>query len=134
MIRDYTNHAANERTFLAWVRTGIAVMALGFVIEKFDLFVLTIGGSMILAGDEGARMQGRLEKLSGPLGREGGGWLLVLGGMALIVVATVRFMHIRRLLDDERTYASSAGRAELVALAALLLTVAGFGAFLAFGW
>ena len=42
MICDYVSHAANERTFLAWVRTGIAIMALGFVIEKFDLFVHTI--------------------------------------------------------------------------------------------
>jgi uncharacterized membrane protein YidH (DUF202 family) len=37
MIRGYTDHAANERTFLAWVRTGIAVIALGFVIVKFIL-------------------------------------------------------------------------------------------------
>ena len=25
MIRDYGDHAANERTFLAWLRTSIAV-------------------------------------------------------------------------------------------------------------
>jgi uncharacterized membrane protein YidH (DUF202 family) len=42
MIRDYTDHSANERTFLAWVRSGIAVIAFGFVIEKFDLFVRTL--------------------------------------------------------------------------------------------
>jgi len=29
MIRGYSDHAANERTFLAWVRTGIAVIAFG---------------------------------------------------------------------------------------------------------
>jgi hypothetical protein len=45
MIRGYSDHAANERTFLAWVRTGIAVIAFGFVIEKFNLFVLTIASS-----------------------------------------------------------------------------------------
>ncbi len=39
MINRYTDHAANERTFLAWVRTAIAVMAFGFLIEKFDLFL-----------------------------------------------------------------------------------------------
>jgi len=39
MIKRYSDHAANERTFLAWVRTAIAVMAFGFVIEKFDLFL-----------------------------------------------------------------------------------------------
>ena len=39
MIKRHSDHAANERTFLAWVRTAIAVMAFGFVIEKFDLFL-----------------------------------------------------------------------------------------------
>jgi putative membrane protein len=37
MIRGFSDHAANERTFLAWVRTAIAVIAFGFVIEKFNL-------------------------------------------------------------------------------------------------
>jgi hypothetical protein len=37
-LRDgYGDHAANERTFLSWVRTAIAVIAFGFVIEKFNL-------------------------------------------------------------------------------------------------
>ncbi|MCC7332397.1 MAG: DUF202 domain-containing protein [Flavobacteriales bacterium] len=31
-------HQANERTFLSWVRTSIALMGLGFVIVKFSLF------------------------------------------------------------------------------------------------
>lgn len=132
MIRDYTDHAANERTYLAWVRTGIAVMALGFVIEKFNLFVLTIGGSVILEGAAGALVERRLERLSGPLAREGGG-VLVLGGIGLIAIATWRFIHTRRLLDDEQTHKASVGRIELIALAALLLVVAGFGAFLAMG-
>jgi putative membrane protein len=30
---------ANERTFLAWIRTGIGIMVFGFVIVKFSLFV-----------------------------------------------------------------------------------------------
>jgi hypothetical protein len=38
MIRNFGDHSANERTFLAWVRTAIAVMAFGFLVEKFDLF------------------------------------------------------------------------------------------------
>lgn len=32
-------HMANERTFLAWIRTSVAIMAFGFVVEKFSLFV-----------------------------------------------------------------------------------------------
>jgi putative membrane protein len=53
MIRGYSDHAANERTFLAWVRTGIAVIACGFVIEKFNLFVLTMANATSL--DAGRR-------------------------------------------------------------------------------
>ncbi|MDA8205491.1 MAG: DUF202 domain-containing protein [Thermaerobacter sp.] len=30
---------ANERTFLAWLRTGVSLMAFGFVVSKFSLFV-----------------------------------------------------------------------------------------------
>jgi putative membrane protein len=32
-------HLANERTFLAWIRTSIALMGLGFVIVKFGIFL-----------------------------------------------------------------------------------------------
>jgi Domain of unknown function (DUF202) len=38
LSKNFSDHAANERTFLAWVRTAIAVMAFGFLVEKFDLF------------------------------------------------------------------------------------------------
>jgi putative membrane protein len=48
MIKRYTDHAANERTFLAWVRTAIAVMAFGFVIERFDLFLQVMAPQLAL--------------------------------------------------------------------------------------
>ncbi len=35
-------HLANERTFLAWIRTSIALIGLGFVIVKFTLFLKQI--------------------------------------------------------------------------------------------
>jgi len=68
MISGYSDHAANERTFLAWVRTCIAVIVFGFVIEKFNLFVLTMASASSL--DAGRRLQ--LERLSGPFGRYDG--------------------------------------------------------------
>ncbi|MGI0068832.1 MAG: YidH family protein, partial [Nitrosopumilaceae archaeon] len=34
-----TEHLANERTFLAWLRTCIALMGLGFVVARFSLFL-----------------------------------------------------------------------------------------------
>ena len=33
------NHMANERTFLAWCRTGISLIIFSFVIERFDLLI-----------------------------------------------------------------------------------------------
>lgn len=32
MIKQYKDHAANERNCLAWLRTGIAIIAFGFVL------------------------------------------------------------------------------------------------------
>ena len=95
MIRDYRDHSANERTLLAWVRIGIAVIAFGFVIEKFNLFVLTMADANSL--DAARRLQ--LERLSGPLGRYDG-LALILLGIALIVASTTRFIRTGRLLDD----------------------------------
>ena len=34
---------ANERTFLAWIRTSIAVMSLGFVVAKFSVWLRELG-------------------------------------------------------------------------------------------
>src|SRR6476620_10952122 len=42
-------HLSNEQTFLAWIRTGIEVMAFGFVAIKFSLFASQIMG-IILVG------------------------------------------------------------------------------------
>jgi uncharacterized membrane protein YidH (DUF202 family) len=55
MIERYTDHAANERTFLAWVRTSIAIMAFGFLVEKCDLFLefasKSLATRLLSAGD-----------------------------------------------------------------------------------
>jgi putative membrane protein len=37
---------AAQRTLLAWIRTGITVMALGFVVAKFGLFLRIISSSI----------------------------------------------------------------------------------------
>jgi len=124
MITGYTDHAANERTFLAWVRTGIAVIAFGFFIEKFNLFMRTLASAAI--GE-----QARLGKLPGPVGRYEG-LVLICGGVALVVLASVRFVRTTRMLDDTQPHSASDVRTELTLSACLVLVVASYSLYLAF--
>lgn len=41
---------AAERTLLAWVRTGITLMALGFVVARFGLFLTLLAASGAASG------------------------------------------------------------------------------------
>ena len=128
MIRGYSDHAANERTFLAWVRTGIAVIAFGFVIEKFNLFVLTVAS--VSPASAGHRSQ--LEKLSGPLGPFEG-LAFILFGLALIVVAAVRFVRTQQLLDDQEQHPAARVRTELILSLLLAVIASGLGVYLVIG-
>lgn len=48
------DHLANERTYLAWLRTGISMAALGVAVAKFaphrGLHAVISGGILLLAG------------------------------------------------------------------------------------
>ncbi|HEY1615600.1 MAG TPA: DUF202 domain-containing protein [Rhizomicrobium sp.] len=124
MIHGYTDHAANERTFLAWVRTGIAIVAFGFVVEKFNLFLQTInavGGGKASTRWHPPGVVGHYEGLA-----------LILGGVGLIILATVRFVRITRSLDDDQPHTAKGIRAELVLCATLVVLVASYCVYLAF--
>ena len=81
MIERYSDHAANERTFLAWVRTAIAIMAFGFLVQKFDLFLRIASGSL------NARSLSERSQIVGDIA----GLLLIVLGGAMMVLAAVRF-------------------------------------------
>lgn len=102
MIRGYGDHAANERTFLAWLRTSIAVIAFGFVIEKFNLFALTLVSAASL--DAGSRAQ--LERIAGAF-PQGAGRAFIAVGVIAILLATVRFVRTGWLLDDQAMHSPS---------------------------
>ncbi len=110
MIRNFSDHAANERTFLAWVRTAIAVMAFGFLVEKFDLFLEFAAPS--LAG----------RRLSLPGQRVGniGGLSLVVLGTVMVAIAAVRFIATAKAIDSAERRPDRGLRID-VALAALLV-------------
>jgi putative membrane protein len=124
MIQSFSDHSANERTFLAWVRTGIAVIAFGFVIEKFNLFALT------LARTAGLAQSARIERLGGSVGRYEG-LVFIAGGIALIALATLRFARTTVLIDDPKMHPASSIRTEVMVSAALIVLIASYSIYLA---
>jgi len=119
VIRSYSDHAANERTFLAWIRTGIAVIAFGFVMEKFNLFLVAVA-----AGAAPAIAQ-RVERLAGPFGRYDG-LALMLVGIVLIVLATWRFLRTERRIDAPELHAGGSARVEILLAGILALLASSF--------
>ena len=53
--------------------------------------------------------------------------------LALIVVATVRFVRTGRLLDDPQAHSADSVRTELILSAVLVLLIAGFSAYVVLG-
>lgn len=115
MIKHYTDHAANERTYLAWIRTAIAVMAFGFLIEKFDLFLSYSGRAM-----------GVKEALHPSRTIEFVGIGLLLIGIIVIITATVRFFSYKRMIEAEDVYIYGVKRTNII----LSLLMVGISLFL----
>lgn len=94
LLRD---RLANERTFLAWLRTGIAVTSLGFVVAKFDIFLQEV--TRLGAGAAGAtQVEGATAGRSAiPIGL-----ILVLAGPAMVMLAAARYVHTDRALVANR--------------------------------
>lgn len=88
MIENFRDHAANERTYLAWIRTAIALMGFGFVIEKFDLFLRYIGNAV-----PGAAIPHSTHVA------QGAGLAMMAIGLAIIMFSTWSFLKNLRLID-----------------------------------
>jgi putative membrane protein len=91
MIARYTDHAANERTFLAWIRTGLAVAAFGFFLVKLNVLFDAIGGGSPLHpaaenADAFAAVAARYAGLA-----------MVVIGIAIIGRSSAGFERTRRL-------------------------------------
>jgi len=80
-----TEYLANERTFLAWVRTSIAVISLGFVVTKFNVWLRELA----LHLDPNARIERTGASL--PIGIT----LMALGGV-LVVLAARRYWVVNQ--------------------------------------
>jgi putative membrane protein len=118
MIKNYRDHAANERTFLAWVRTAIAVMAFGFLVERFDLFLEMAAPSL----------SGRVISHLGQKFGNVAGLALIVAGTVMVAVSMVRFIRIERSIDSEDVRASTGAKLDITL--ALLLILLGVSMFL----
>jgi len=92
MIPRFTDHAANERTYLAWVRTAIAVMAFGFLLERFDIF-LSYASRSVSQSVPNVHIRAS----------EWLGLFLLLFGAMIVLFATLRFYRNRQLIESEET-------------------------------
>lgn len=112
---DPRTYFAEERTFLAWIRTGLGLMGVGFAVARFGLFLRELQQSQIVARSTihstGASVYG--------------GVVLVALGTIVNVGAVMR--HIR-VIRELKSGTWTTGRLSWGAIVlALLLAVFGVG-------
>jgi putative membrane protein len=84
----HRSQMANERTFLAWCRTSISLLAFGFVVDKFDLFLHQI---LYRLGQSTRQTPHHLTVYLSV-------FAFILGGVA-IIFAGARFLQVRRHIN-----------------------------------
>ena len=88
------DHLANERTFLAWIRTSIALMGFGFVIVKFALFIRQISFAL---GEKTPQGKGYSAII---------GVTMVALGALMATLAYVRYRKIEKQLNNNTYFPS----------------------------
>ena len=83
-----TDHLANERTFLAWIRTGLSIIGFGFIVERFGLLLREIGQKVT-----NEPIPSHYSSLVGIV--------LILLGIIVMVVALLNFLQARLAIDQE---------------------------------
>jgi len=84
-----SDHLANERTFLAWVRTGAAIVVFGFAIGRFSIAMRQL-----------TALQGHRVKSVGISVVMGS--FTIIAGVALVVAGLVRYRKTRAQLTAGR--------------------------------
>jgi putative membrane protein len=90
MIEDSSrarDHLANERTFLAWVRTSVAIVVFGFAIGRFAIAMRQL-----------TALQGHASKTTGISVVMG--MISILAGVVMMIAGGARYRKTRALLDE----------------------------------
>jgi putative membrane protein len=83
------DHLANERTFLAWIRTSISIIVFGFVVAKFGITLR-----------EFLRMQGNASRESGMSLAIGVGFMAM--GIFMALVSLIRYRTTMNRLNADQ--------------------------------
>jgi putative membrane protein len=83
-----SDHLANERTFLAWIRTSISIIGLGFVVAKFSVWLRELAPRL------GGQVPPKGTGISLPLGIG----MMGCGGLVAMLAAW-RYRRVRRAID-----------------------------------
>jgi putative membrane protein len=89
-------HLANERTLLAWIRTSVGIMAFGFVVVKFSLFIRQI--SLLLGKNSTIPQHGFSSVI---------GIFLVAVGATTLILSYVQYKRTEKQLTNETFQSSS---------------------------
>ncbi len=95
-IKNTSDHLANERTFLAWIRTSIGMMAFGFVVVKFALFVKQL---TLLIGKQHVIPQNGYSSTMGIA--------LVVAGTLVSIMAYFRYKKAEKQINENNYHSSS---------------------------
>src|SRR5687768_9777574 len=112
-------YLAAERTLLAWVRTGLALMGFGFVVARFGLFLREIAAARADAAPVPERFGFSLAA----------GTAMILLGMVVNLVAALRYRRLIRQLrrgESPTDIVTIAGPVIAFLLAAVALAMAGY--------
>lgn len=113
--KDPRIYFAAERTFLAWIRTGLALMGFGFVVARFGLFLRELGST-----------ETHLPMRSSSFSLWTGTALVVVG-VVIHLVSAAQHVKLIRALNEGREFAgrpSAVGMALASLLAVIGLTIA----------
>lgn len=106
-----SDHLANERTFLAWIRTSIGIMGFGFVVVKFSLFMREVTAA--LNGKPLEERPGYSHEI---------GILLVALGAITILTSYIRYHRSKKELDLG-TYHQSTLSLKIITALILLISI-----------
>ncbi|KAJ2160152.1 hypothetical protein GGF46_002465 [Coemansia sp. RSA 552] len=114
------DHLANERTYLAWIRTSLSMVTVGVAIRQLYRVSIDLGNDAADPGDD--------TTVNDPLAGKALGVSFVFLGMVFVLVGLYRYFHSQLLMTKgkfpvSRTMVGACAVATLALLIGLLVSM-----------